>query len=486
MFQTKVKSGVFHVLSGLVVLLAASGLFAGFASAEEAEMPVLSLDECVKLALQSNPGLMITEERRFIAGKDVTSAKGAFLPDVSLSHSWGKSEHTDFDVSQYDRTPVQEPFYTYDSANDSTLWFRQVIQEEYLGVADQTFRSTSKSYAANANLNLFAGFSKFANLSAAKSALKAAEANRDYQRELVVEEVTAAYFNLLRYMRLLDVARESQDQAAKELERTETYFRLGSAAKSDVLQQRVRLENTRLDVVVADNNVKKAFVDLAYSMNRPLAATFSVDTGVLSTDFDVEPVDALYQEALERRLDLRSSELNLAASRSNVTSASSNLLPRVDLSARISRSESDSPYQFEAQKSGNVSWGYSVSWNIFDRMQTLTGRSKAKANARIAEYQLEQARLNAQVEIRQLHNAIVEARERARVSRETIIQSEEELRLAQERFRVGAGTTLDIITAQVNLANSKATEVQAMCDFLIGESRLDRAVGRISKFSRGN
>ena len=104
-------------------------------------------------------------------------------------------------------------------------------------------------------------------------------------------------------------------------------------------------------------------------------------------------------------------------------------------------------------------------------MQTWTGRSQAKANARIAEYELQQAKLNVQVEIRQLHNSLVEARERAHVSQETIIQSEEELRLAQERFRVGAGTTLDIIVAQANLANSRAQEVQAMCDFLIAQTR---------------
>ena len=50
--------------------------------------------------------------------------------------------------------------------------------------------------------------------------------------------------------------------------------------------------------------------------------------------------------------------------------------------------------------------------------------------------------------------------------------------MASERFRVGAGTTLDIILAQTNLANSRAQEVQAMCDFLISQTRMYRAVGR--------
>jgi outer membrane protein len=445
------------------------------------DMPVLSLQDCVALALQRSPSLLISEERRYIAAKDVTGAKGAFLPDLSLSHRWNKSERTDYDIDQY--TYSVEPYeYTYDSAGDSTLWFQQVASQN--GVADQTIRSTYKDLSGSASLNVFAGFSKFANLSAAQRGLDSAEANLEYTQELVVEEVITAYFNLLRYVRLLEVARETREQAAKELERTETYFRLGSAAKSDVLQQRVRLENTKLDQVVADNNVKKAFADLAYAMNRPLVAAFRVDFSVLETDYSVEDVDVLYSEALQRRLDLKSSEYAVEARHKQVVSASSNLLPRVDLNVNLSRSTNDSPYKFGSQRSGSVSWGYSVSWNVFDRLQTVTGRSKAKANARIAEYELEQARLNAQVEIRQLHNTIVEARERASVSRETIIQSEEELRLAQERFRVGAGTTLDIIVAQVNLANSRAQEVQAMCDFLIGQAKLDRAVGRISRFSR--
>jgi len=233
---------------------------------------------------------------------------------------------------------------------------------------------------------------------------------------------------------------------------------------------------------VADNTVKKAFADLAYSMNRPLAAAFNVDASVLDTDYAVEEVNTLYGEALMARKDLKSSEHNLEARNKDVISASSALLPSVDLFASYVQYNNESPFIFGAQKSESSSFGYSVSWNIFDRGRTLTGRSKAKANARIAQYQLEQARMNVQVEIRQLHNSLVEARERAHVSRETITQSAEELRLAQERFRVGAGTTLDVIVAQVNMANSRAQEVQAMCDFLIAETMMERAVGRLDKW----
>jgi outer membrane protein len=465
--------------AALLALAAPAAAQSGERPAPDAGLPVLSLDDCIGLALTDSPTLLIAEERKGIASQDVQSAYGAFLPSITLGRTWQKSERTDFDIEQ--TSPAAFGLPTYDLADPNTqigvtLFPTQVGNGE---IADETINTKYKDFSGRASLNVFSGFSKFSTLSSAKNSLAAAEATRDYTRQLVVEDVVAAYYNLLRYLELLDVAIETRDQTQRELERTETYFRLGSAAKSDVLQQRVQLENTKLDVVVAENTVKKAFADLAYTMNRPLASAFTVDRSALETDFEVGEVSELYAEALANRLDLRSTEHQVEARRKDVTTASSNLWPSVDLFAGYTRYNNESPYRFGGQESDSKNFGYSVTWNVFDRLQTFSRRSQAKANARIAEYELDQARLNVQVEVRQLHNSLVEARERAKVSQESIVQSEEDLRLAQERFRVGAGTTLDVIVAQVNLANARAQEVQAKCDYLIARARMDRAVGRL-------
>ena len=451
----------------------------GMAAAQEAApaaaaLPVLSVDDCVRLALEDSPSLQITRQQRDIAAQDVRGAYGAFLPSVTLTYNWQKSERTDFDVAQTEPGTIAIP--TTDP-NISVLFPTQVPNGL---IGDDPVNSKYKSVSGRASLNLFDGFAKYGTLSSARHGLRAAEATVGYTREQVVEDVVAAYYNLVRYEELAAVAREARDQAARELERTETYFRLGSAAKSDVLQQRVRLENTKLDVVVADNRIKQGQADLAYAMNRPLQDAFKVDRAVLATDFAVAEVSALYDEALSNRLDLQSSEEALAARRQDVRAARGGLFPRLDLFGSYTRDNNESPYKFGAQESDATGFGYTVTWNVFDRLQTYAGVSKAKAGARIAEYQLQQARMNAQVEIRQLHNALVEARERAGVSRETIVQGEEGLRLAQERFRVGAGTALDVIVAQVNLASAQSQEVQAKCDFLIARASLDRALGRRS------
>jgi len=50
--------------------------------------------------------------------------------------------------------------------------------------------------------------------------------------------------------------------------------------------------------------------------------------------------------------------------------------------------------------------------------------------------------------------------------------------LAQEKFRVGAGTILDVTTAQQDLTTTQAAEVQAVVDYLIARAKLSRATGR--------
>jgi len=277
---------------------------------------------------------------------------------------------------------------------------------------------------------------------------------------------------------LLDVAEEARDLAGRELEKAETYYRIGSAAKSDVLQAKVRLEQTRLDEIRARNAVAQSFADLAHAMNRPLLDRFEVDSSLLDAEFDVEPLDALFAEALQQRPDLQSSAFTLAARKGDVVSASSQLWPQLNLFGSYSRSENESEFRFGAQESDAVSWGYQVSWNVFDRFQTLSGRSQAKARQRIAEYNLDQARLDVQLEVRQLYNSLIEARERISLSRETIANAQEELRLAQERFKVGAGTMLEQITAQVNLSQAQSDEVQAISDSIIASLQMERAVGR--------
>lgn len=467
----------------LAVCLVGPSAVAADQTATAAKPPsgLLTLRDCVRIALDSSANMRIREAEREIADETVTESWGAFLPDFSLTGSYSKSDRTDFDSESPVYGPTQIVGLETVAGDSVYIPFDSVIGMQ---TNDVTVSATSKNWGASLNMTVFDGLANVNNLKSARASRTAAEFSEGYTREQVIQNVSMAYYNLLRFVKLAEVAVETRDQAAAELERTETYFRLGSAAKSDVLQQRVRLEQTKYDLVVAENQVEKAIADLAYAMNQPLADRIQVDTSLLATEMVIEDVQDLYAEARENRYDVRSMEASADAARHTAAAATGSLAPRVDLYARYNRSYDESPYKFGAQESESWLYGGQVSWSVFNRFQNWTGRSKAKARARIAEYQLEQAQLDAQLEVRQYHNSMREAIEKHNVSTETITQAEEELRLAKERFRVGAGTQLDRITAEVNLASARADEVQAVCDYLIARTQLWRAVGRLNQLGQ--
>jgi outer membrane protein TolC len=440
-----------------------------------AALPVYTLRDCARMAIEGSLQVLIASEQIEIAEQDVKAAKGAFLPDLSANASYSKSNRTDYDVT--DIVYGDSTFTIVDSDGDLVPLPTQVPVGEVTD--DVEIRSTSKALRANGSLTLFDGLANVNNLKAANASREAAVASEEYSRALILQNVGVAYYNLLRALALRDVKVEDRDRAAMELERTETYFRLGSAARADVLQQKVRLENTRLALVIADNAIEQAFADLAHAMNRPLARRFDIDRSSLDTDMTIEDVDALYAEAIANRADLRASEYNTVAREKTAAAATGPLLPQVDIFGSFNRSNDESPYRFGSQTSQSFAWGGQVSLAIFDRYQSWARRAQAKAQARIADYDLQQAQLDAQLEVRRYHISMGEAKERLAVSRETVIASEEDLRLARERFRVGAGTQLDRIAAEVALAQAQAGEVEAICDFLIARLQLYRAVGRL-------
>ncbi len=441
-------------------------------AAAAGDLPVYDLSQCIDIALGSSPTLAIAGENTEVARQARNQALGAFLPDLSLSRTFQKSERTDFDSAVFDMGAVTIPT---DNGDDSVTFIQQVATGEF---SDTETKSTYQDYAVNSNWNIFRGFGKFAGLSAARHDLAASELDEAYSREMVVQSVAVAYIKLGRDEALLDVALEAEDLARRELEKSETYHRIGSAAKSDVLSAKVRLEQTRLDVIRARNTVEQSFAELAYAMNRPLIERFDVDRSLMAADFEVEPLENLYDTALANRADLLSYAERAEARGKDVASAASSLWPSLDVFVRYTRYENESPFRFGAQKSDNLSYGYQVNWNIFDRFQTLGNRSSAKARERIAEYNLDQKQLDVQLEVRQLYNSLLESRERFSLARETIANTQEELRLAQERFRVGAGTMLEQITAQVNLSQAQTDEVSAQSDYLIATMQMDLAIGR--------
>ena len=108
-----------------VIAALAAGSTAAVATAQEAVdleagRPVLSLRECVLIAVRESPTLQTAAARRDITDQDVKIAWGAFLPDLTVGHNYSKADRTDSPPARIDNNTSSKLSRTYSSPVTAT------------------------------------------------------------------------------------------------------------------------------------------------------------------------------------------------------------------------------------------------------------------------------------------------------------------------------------------------------------------------------
>ena len=143
----------------LAVCLAGSSAIASDQATAEAKPPsgLLTLQDCVRIALDSSANMRIREAEREVAEETVTESWGAFLPDFSLTGSYTKSDRTDFDSTS--------PIYGVDQFGLETVSGDSVYipYDSVIGsrTSDVTVSATSKNWGASLNMTVFDGLATF-------------------------------------------------------------------------------------------------------------------------------------------------------------------------------------------------------------------------------------------------------------------------------------------------------------------------------------
>jgi outer membrane protein TolC len=432
----------------LVVFLA--GVFPAGRSLGQAR--VLSLEEALDIAVTASTSVGIYRERLNTARQDVLRTNGLFLPNFNASFYAGHS---------------------YQGPTNSIF-----IDAQGRPVNQSGFNYENYSFQLNSNMTLFDWGANVKYLNSAKRSSEAAGYDFQYQKDIVTAQVIRAYYDVVRKKNIKTVQEEAVEAAQRNLDQVEAFFKIGSNTKADVLQAKVRLGNTRLQLITARNAEEIARATLATLLNLPMEEEIDAEHSLEITK--VEP--NLAQEVdymLAHRSDLQAGRNRLLAAADGVTAVENARWPTI--SGGLSYQWSDRAYPDNSDFfTTEYAWGLGVqlNWDIFDRFATKSDIQRAKAQRRIAEQELKQSKLDAILEVKQLCLVLTEGEERILVSEETVAQAQENVRLAEERYRVGAGTMLETIESAAALQEAQGYLVNAKCDYLIAKADLLRATGR--------
>src|SRR5213596_804849 len=404
---------------------------------------ILTLDECIAIALEAQPRIQATLSDYAAARYRVTQALSPLLPQLSGLVSATRSQSILTATSQTTGQTVQIP----------------------------SSRQLSDTFLAQVQLSqLLFDFGK--NLAATEAARKLAEVaveDVELQRQLISLAVKEAYTNILFAGRLIRVQDQAVQRAELNLRSAKGFFEVGTRPKSDVARAEVDVANARVDLIRARNALRTARVALNTAM------AIDVDTPTEIQDnlvFEAANLDRaqLRGEALRSRPEYRQSKLRVSAAEATERQTFRDFFP--DISGNGSYGGT------QPQLNENWTLGLSLSWTLFDGGNRVARYHEAKANLEGARQRVKSTELDIIQNVEQAEIAVEEAQERIQAAQALVASAQENFRLAQGRFDAGVGTILELTDAQLALTQAQNTEAQALADYRIALARLDRAVGR--------
>jgi outer membrane protein len=406
----------------------------------------VTLAEAIRRSERVQPDVVGATADVRTASASRRSAWGAFLPTVSASSS--ASDFFSEGTSRIDPSTGQ-----LTSGNSSN-------------------RSISTSLSAN--VDLFTGFRRGADLRAAKAGEDAADASLIDARFQQALTTTNQFLDALAAAQLVRVRETSVRRAEEQLKTSVAKLRAGSATRSDSLRSLVTLGNTQLDLITTQAQLATAEAGLA----RLIGETGRVHAVDDSAFYRVQPVidtQALRVEALSKSPRVRSATASAAAARASVRASQSAYWPTLNLAANTGWNGSrTSDYQLLNQRQVSLSLRWTL-FNGFDRELTIVQR---EANLDLAEAVASDAQRGVDAELITGIAELDAARARIEITGTSVVAAREDLRVQQERYRLGVSTIVDLLTSQEALNQAEVDVVNARFDYLRAKAQLEALIGR--------
>ena len=414
------------------------------------EKLVLTLDDCLRLALSGNPFFLATKEKEAAAEAQVRDAASQFFPSVNGQGSDILDKKV-FTLEFPSFVPGEPP---------------QRIQFDF---------TKTYQFTLNFSMPIFAGGRLVAGFKQANYNLKATrETIRQSQQETAFN-VKKAFYGYLLARDFSAVAGEAVALAEKHAANVKNLYNAGLASKFDLLRSEVQVANLKPQLIRARNSLDLAELALKNLLGLDLARPVEIrgELGVVPLDLDIE--EAVVR-ALRQRPEISQIDFKRRMAAEMVKIARGSGLPSVAVGGAYS-------YWSNGFNFREKNWEsyYTISLNlnipIFNGFSSHAQVGQSKALLRELELTGKGLAETIKLEVRQAVLNYGQAKESLTSQEKNVEEAAEAVRIAELNFAEGLATGLDVSTAQVALSQAKTNRSQALYDCVVSLAQLEKALG---------
>ncbi|TCL07830.1 outer membrane protein TolC [Roseivirga ehrenbergii] len=428
---------------------------------------VLTLDECIQIALNNNLDIKRSRNNAIAAKANYDQSKMNFLPSLNAgaSHNWNEG-------LQFDNTSGS-------LVNTTTL---------------------SGSGYLSSSLTLFNGFSNVLGMQRDKILYDASEETIKSNIQSVEASIVSSFLQVVTNEENLKIAEQTRELLNEQLEREEKREKAGVGNMEQVYNFRSQVAQQDLNIVNLKNSLESNKLLLIQLLLLDPLEDYEFE-GISVDDTELESAlgeyDGIFEKSMTFSPSVKAAKLSLDASEKNFKIARNSWMPSLSVSASYGtgwssnvklRDENnnlilpvqvlDVGTQFDRNRSKSA--GLSLNIPLFNRFQNRNQIQQSKIQVLNSEIGLTQAKNNLTNLIQQAYLNLANAKSSYAAAKESMINLDMAFEFAKSRYENG---TIDFVTYLQSLNGKNRGElqlVQAKYTILFRQLILDIYTGEMN------
>ena len=417
-----------------------------------------TLRQCMDYAIEHNISIKQQDNVRRQQELSLSTSRNSRLPDLSASasenYSFGRAQTLDG---------------TYSNRN-----------------------TNSTSFSIGTSVPLFTGFQIPNQIKLNQLNLEAATQDLEKAKNDIRMQVAQAYVQILYNMEIADVAYRQLAIDSAQVKRLEAFVENGKASQAQLSQQQATLAQAQLTATQADNNLQLSVLALTQLLELPSPEGFSIvrpdNTSLLVLHSSLPSPDAVYQEALTIKPEVRAEQLRLSAADKSISIAKAALYPKLYFNAGLQtnyyKTNGMQAESFASQMKNNFAQylGVSLTVPIFNRFATRNNVRSARIDRENRQLQFDLVRKTLYKDIQQVYYNAVAAGSKYESSKQAQQSSQDAFKLTQAKYENGKASITEFNEAKNNYLKTESDLVQARYEYLYQTALLDFYRGRDLNF----
>ena len=401
----------------------------------------LSVSDAVKLTLENNLDIKITENQNEIFKNNASFLNSGYLPKLSTSAGFNKSKQN---------VEIETPNNLSGKLDNMK--------------SENSFSNISLEYVLFDNNGRKFNYKKSKELSS-RSELEVREVI-----ENTLIQLYSIFYEVCRLNEEKEIIKSSLEISKSRLERNKTKFEFGQSTKLELLNAEVDVNTDSIRYLNAIKNLSNAKRDLNLVMNVDLDSDYILDQGVVYNS--KENIISFYNNAAENNTKLKIYDKSVEISGYELKSIRSTYLPTIGLIGSYDWNESinDNPYAFFNKNIyDGISGGVNLRWDVFNSGKRVTANKNAKVMLENSKIEKEKAFLMFQKELNNSHDTYKNNLFILEVQEQSLNTSNNNFLRNLEKYEIGLVSSIEFRNAQLNLLNAKLSRNKARYDAKLSE-----------------